>query len=304
MKKNFYKIISLVICYFCLTAAVYADDWEPMIFNADGLPKIESKKVKDYVKTNGTYLSGTDDFSMYFLKSTQINKDEISENNYTSIVVFFYKNSTGYLTIYGNNEYNGDGQINYSVLNVQEPVVLLKYVGNGNINTVVISHKVDQFIASSVDCVYNCFPNGRNKSFEKFNSYMEIRFKFFYLQGKKVLNQYETFKITTDLKMSADNYDYNHIFGILGIEGVQSKDDVYFQTYITDDKLRLRTVNTKSANVIKLLSKGTEVRIINVDPNMTTMEGNKGFWVLVETKDRDIGWIWSGYLNGFMFDFK
>lgn len=304
MKKSFCRIISLLICCFCFTATVYAEDWEALIFNADGLPKIESKKVKDYVKTNGTYLSGTDDFSMYFLKSALIYKDEISENNSNNTVVFFYKDSTGYLTVYGSNEYIGDGQINYSVLNVQEPVVLLKYVGNGNINTVVISHKVNQFIASSIDCVYNCFPSKKNESFMRFNSFMEIPFKFFYLQGKKVLNQYETFKLTTDLKMSADNYDYNHIFDILGIEGVQSKDDVYFQTYITDDNLRLRTANTKTANIIKLLSKGTEVRIINVDPNKTTMEGNNGFWVLVETRDRDIGWLWSGYLNEFRFDFR
>ena len=99
-------------------------------------------------------------------------------------------------------------------------------------------------------------------------------------------------------------FDQNshHRIWLLGIDGAKSVHEVYFQTYITDDNLRLRTSNSKDANVITLLKKGTEARVLSIDPAITQMEGKDGFWVLIETKRGYIGWIWSNYLNQFSYE--
>ncbi|MBQ5471639.1 MAG: SH3 domain-containing protein, partial [Treponema sp.] len=86
---------------------------------------------------------------------------------------------------------------------------------------------------------------------------------------------------------------------LLGIDGAKSVSEVYYQTYITDDNIPLKTSNFKDAKVTALLEKGTEVRVLSVDPSLNKMEGKNGFWVLVETETERIGWLWSACLKDF-----
>ena len=224
-----------------------------------------------------------------------------SDNAIVSIV---YKGQAWFLEFHG-RDYNGEGQINYSVLDMNSPVIYFKFSTISAMNTVLISYDGADFFVNTIDSKSaTYYPSWGEESCEEYNAIMEIPFKYSYLQGKKILNEKESQYVFTDINEPRDDYNDNHMFTFLGIQGVSFLKDVYFQTYITDDNLRLRTSNSKDGNVITHLSKGPEVRVINIDPAKTQMEGKAGFWVLIETNDRYVGWIWSNYLKNFDYDFK
>ena len=152
---------------------------------------------------------------------------------------------------------------------------------------------------NSIDCVWQSFSD-----VEKYNALMSIPTKYYYLQGRKILrrNMHDQTYVYSDDEDKIFDQNSHHRIWLLGIDGATSMSEVYFQTYITDDNLRLRTSNSKDANVITLLKKGTEARVLSIDPAITQMEGKDGFWVLIETKRGYIGWIWSNYLNQFSYE--
>ena len=51
-----------------MIGAVYAEDWEPSVYDNEKLSKANDT-VKEYIIKNGTYLSGTENFSFYYLKT-------------------------------------------------------------------------------------------------------------------------------------------------------------------------------------------------------------------------------------------
>ena len=180
-------------------------------------------------------------------------------------------------------------------------LLYLKFNSGIGLDTVIISFDGSDFVMNSIDCVWQSFSDA-----EKYNALMSIPTKYYYLQGRKILKQDDflegmTYVYSDDKDKIYDSKNHYRLW-LLGIDGAKSVHEVYYQTYITDDNLRLRTSNSKDANVIALLKKGTEVRILSIDPAITQMEGKNGFWVLVETDKENIGWLWSNYLQAFSYE--
>ena len=189
--------------------------------------------------------------------------------------------------------------MDYSIISCEPPIIYLKFNSGIGIDTVIISFDGSDFVMNSIDCVWQSFSDTEN-----YNALMSIPTKYYYLQGRKILrrNMHDQTYVYSDDEDKIFDQNSHHRIWLLGIDGATSMSEVYFQTYITDDNLRLRTSNSKDANVITLLKKGTEARVLSIDPAITQMEGKDGFCVLIETKRGYIGWIWSNYLNQFSYE--
>lgn len=282
MKKFF-----ILVTFILLNSIVFAEDWIPSIYDGEKLEKA-GNIVKNYIEKNGTYLSGTKEFSFYYIKGVNFAYDSIDTKDDTnSVFSIIYKDQVYYLNDRVINK------IDYSVITDNAPVIYLKYVSFDTLNSVIIRYNGTDFLMYTTECA-TLFYDEENPG--EFTKRISIPYRFSYLQGNRTLTVDQIGNST--YVYSKDSYR----FWLIGIDGVTDINDVYFQTYITDDKLRLRTSNSKNSNVIKLLDKGTLVRILNIDSVMNQMEGKDGFWVLIETYDNYVGWIWSNYLKGFSFD--
>ena len=297
MNLKLKKLVVMLAIVFCVVNGIFADDWEATIYDNEKFEKANDT-VKSFIEKNGTYLSGTDDFSLYFIRNVNIYSDSIDNKGSDNVVIsIVYKGETFYhdFSVYGNYE---SGKIDYSVISTNAPIIYLNYVSYSNLNKVIISFDGSDFVMNTIDCRYVWYDSDEPG---EFNSLISIPYKYSYLQGRKILSENDCNTVYSQDEEFRYEYDCHYRFFLIGIDA-ENYDDVYFQTYITDDNLRLRTSNSKSGNVIKHLNKGTLVRILNIDPEITKMEGKSGFWVLVETSDSDIGWIWSNYLNNFDYD--
>ncbi len=255
--------------------------------------------LKALSKKNGTYLSGTDDFSLYFIRNVNIYSDSIDNKGSDNVVIsIVYKGQAYYheFSVYGNYE---SGKIDYSVISANPPIIYLNYVRYSDLNKVIISFDGSDFVMNTIDCRYVHYDMDEPS---EFRGLISIPYKYAYLQGKKILSINGCKNVYSQDEDRMFDTNYNYRFFLIGVDGDYYENDVYFQTYITDDNLRLRTSNSKNGSVIKHLNKGTLVRILNIDPARMQMEGKYGFWVLVETSDSYIGWIWSNYLNKFDYD--
>lgn len=293
MKKKIIVVYSILIC---LCSAIFAEDWQPNTFDNEKFEKANNT-VKEYVVKNGTYLSGTKDFSFYYLNDVNISSSSIkAEKNSKFVFVIIYKEKVYFYKSFNHYE---SGIMDYSIISCTPPIIYLKFNSGIGVDTVIISFDGSDFVMNSIDCVWQSFSDT-----ESYNALMSIPYKYYYLQGRKILKKdfVEHTYVYSDEKDKIYNPNNHYRLWLLGIDGAQSVKDVYYQTYITDDNLRLRTSNTKDSNVITLLKKGTEVRVLSVDPAITQMEGKNGFWVLVETETCYIGWVWSNYLKAFDYE--
>lgn len=297
MNKIFKKLLSA-----CAVAAVFlsqlcAEDWEPTIFDNQKFKRAD-KAVKDYIEKNGTYLSGTDDFAFFYLKNATVSGSSVQTAESSKVFSIVYKDTAYYFET-SDNYYSG--QMDYSVISLSPPVIYLKFSSRIGLNTVVISYDGSDFLMNSINCLSEYYDDEKPG---RYYALMSIPFKYSYLQGRKLLKQ-DTGSVSYVYSDDKDKMyeSANHFrFWLLGIDGAKSVSEVYYHTIVTDDKLRLRTSNSKNAAVIAHLSKGTKVRIINIDTAITQMEGKDGFWVLVETNTGFIGWLWSNYLKGFDYE--
>lgn len=284
----------------------FADDWEPTQYFNTKLEKL-SAAGKQKVIQDGTYLSGTNDFAFYYLKDARVESGNILDTQDRVMISIVYKNTAYYFELNTYSNLNGQGLINYSVISTTPPVIIFYYSSETALQKLSIIYNGTDFLVNTLLCWPFEYPNNWNiskrKSTESFNRAMEMGYKYFYLQGERYINWDESHRVADDFQNY--NPDKNHIYNFLGVEGYEYPySDSYFQSYITDDNLRLRSSNSSSAKVIGHLSKGTLIRVINIDPNVRQMEGKNGFWVLVETLEKEVGWIWSGYINEFIYDFK
>lgn len=312
MKSYFKRITLLLTGVILLNAAVFADDWMPTVYSNTPMKKADAE-TKNFIVKNGTYLSGSDDFAFYYLagvvESGNTLKAGDEKSDRRTVIAIVYKDTASYFII---SLFNGscdtkwgNGQFNYSVLSVNPPAILFNF-NEWNANKVAITWDGTGFIINSIDSTNN-YCEDNTKYCNYFIKYMSFQYKYCYLQGQKVANEGEGYRV----RYSKESYIGQEIYSsechhLLTFYGRDTEKDcyVYFTTFITDDSLRLRTSNSKNAGVVKLLSKDTLVRVLNVDPKITQMEGKDGFWVLVETPELYVGWVWSAYLNGFDYDFK
>lgn len=296
MKRIIRKLFLLFIISLCFLENLYSEDWVPNTFDNKKFEKANNA-VKEYIVKNGTCLSGTNDFSFYYLNDVNISSDSIKpEKNYKFVFVILYKEKVYYYKSFNNYS---SGIMDYSIISCEPPIIYLKFNSGIGLDTVIISFDGSDFVMNSIDCVWQSFSDA-----EKYNALMSIPTKYYYLQGRKILRRNmhdQTYVYSDDKDKIFDQNSHQRIW-LLGIDDATSMSEVYYQTYITDDNLRLRTSNSKDANVITLLKKGTEVRVLSIDPAITQMEGKDGFWVLVETDTEYIGWIWSNYLKGFSYE--
>lgn len=296
MKRIIRKLFLLFIITICFLGNIYSEDWVPNTFDNKKFEKANNA-VKEYIVKNGTYLSGTNDFCFYYLNDVNISQDSIKpEENHKFVFVILYKEKVYYYKSFNNYK---SGIMDYSIISCEPPIIYLKFNSGIGIDTVIISFDGSDFVMNSIDCVWQSFSD-----VEKYNALMSIPTKYYYLQGRKILrrNMHDQTYVYSDDEDKIFDQNSHHRIWLLGIDGATSMSEVYYQTYITDDNLRLRTSNSKDANVIALLKKGTEVRVLSIDPAITQMEGKNGFWVLVETETEYIGWIWSNYLNQFSYE--
>ena len=298
MNLKLKKLALLFAIIFCVVNGLFADDWEATIYDNERLEKANDT-VKSFIEKNGTYLSGTDDFSLYFIRNVNIYSDSIDDKGNDNVVIsIVYKGQAYYheFSVYGNYE---SGKLDYSVISANPPIIYLNYVSYSNLNKVIISFDGSGFVMNTIDCRYVHYDMDEPS---EFRGLISIPYKYAYLQGKKILSINGCKNVYSQDEDRMYDTNYNYRFFLIGVDGDYYENDIYFQTYITDDNLRLRTSNSKNGSVIKHLNKGTLVRILNIDPARTQMEGKYGFWVLVETSDSYIGWIWSNYLNKFDYD--
>ena len=78
MNKNLKKLVVLLAIIFCVVNGIFADDWEATIYDNEKFEKANDT-VKSFIEKNGTYLSGTDDFSLYFIRNVNIYSDSIDD---------------------------------------------------------------------------------------------------------------------------------------------------------------------------------------------------------------------------------
>ena len=62
MNLKLKKLALLFAIIFCVVNGIFADDWEATIYDNENFEKANDT-VKSFIEKNGTYLSGTDDFS-------------------------------------------------------------------------------------------------------------------------------------------------------------------------------------------------------------------------------------------------
>ena len=296
MNKIFKRLFLFFIISISFLGYIYSEDWVPNTFDNSKFEKANNS-VKEYILTNGTYLSGTNDFSFYYLNDVNISQDSIKpEKNYKFVFVILYKEKVYYFKSFNNTR---PGIMDYSIISCAPPIIFLKFNSGIGLDTVIISYDGTDFLMNSIDCVWQSFDDQ-----ERYNGLMSIPNKYYYLQGRKILKKemHDQTYVYSDDKDKIYDPSKHYRLWLLGIAGAGSISEVYYQTFITDDNLRLRTSNSKDANVITLLKKGTEVRVLSIDPAITQMEGKNGFWVLVETETKYIGWIWSNYLKNFDYE--
>lgn len=296
MNRMVKKLLLSLAITVCFLGNMYSEDWVPNTFDNKKFEKANNT-VKEYVAKNGTYLSGTNDFCFYYLSDVNISQDSIKpEKNHKFVFVILYKEKVYYYKSFNNYS---SGIMDYSIISCEPPIIYLKFNSGIGLDTVIISFDGSDFVMNSIDCVWQSFSDA-----EKYNALMSIPTKYYYLQGRKILrrNMHDQTYVYSDDEDKIFDQNSHHRIWLLGIDGATSMSEVYYQTYITDDNLRLRTSNSKDANVITLLKKGTEARVLSIDPAITQMEGKDGFWVLIETKRGYIGWIWSNYLNQFSYE--
>ena len=293
MNRTFGKLFFVFMIALCFSVNAYSEDWLPNIFDDTKFEKANDT-VKEYVVKNGIYLSGTKDFSFYYLNDVNISPSAIkAEENHKFVFVILYKGKTYFYKSF--NAYR-PGIMDYSIISCTPPIIYLKFNSGIGLDTVIISYDGTDFVMNSIDCIYASFENqGR------YGELMSIPSKYYYLQGRKIFkNDFagQTY-VYSDEKNKIYEPDSHYRLWLLGIDDAKSVSEVYYQTYITDDNIPLRTSNSKDAKVTALLEKGTEVRVLSVDPSLNKMEGKNGFWVLVETETERIGWLWSACLKDF-----
>ena len=76
MKRIFMNCFLLFIISICFLENIYSEDWVPNTFDNVKFEKANNA-VKEYIVKNGTYLSGTNDFSFYYLNDVNISQDSI-----------------------------------------------------------------------------------------------------------------------------------------------------------------------------------------------------------------------------------
>ncbi len=110
--------------------------------------------LKALSKKNGTYLSGTDDFSLYFIRNVNIYSDSIDNKGSDNVVIsIVYKGQAYYheFSVYGNYE---SGKIDYSVISANPPIIYLNYVRYSDLNKVIISFDGSDFVMNTIDSRY------------------------------------------------------------------------------------------------------------------------------------------------------
>lgn len=287
------KKLTAIFFLALLTAGAFADDWHPEVYNNEPL-EAGSEAIKTYAQQNGSYLSGTDDFAFYHLGHVSIEGGTITPGdswNYSTLAIV-YQNKCWYFML--NDDSNREaGFINFSVVQT-DPVPLIYFVYNSWIgcNKVFITWNGTDFVLNSLDGTYDQWDTSDQRQFDQF---MEIPSKFYYLQGERVWE---------DRTFSHNVYTDKVQHLLRTYESGWDRAADYFESHITEDRLRLRTANSKDAKTIKLLDEEVRLRVLAVDPNETQMEGKNGFWVLIQTNEKDVGWIWSNYIAGFDWDYK
>lgn len=298
MNRTAKKFLLSFAITFCFLANIYAEDWIPNIFDNHKFEKANNT-VKEYIIKNGTYLSGTKDFSFYYLNNVSISSDSIKPvENRKFVFSIVYKNKAYYFESF--NRYDL-GIMNYSIISTTPPIIYLKFYSGIGLDTVMISYDGSDFLINGIDCISERFDT---ENPGRYNELMAIPLKYSYLQGRKILKQdfADVSYVFSDDKEKIYDVNSHYRFWLLGIDSARSVHEVYYQTILTDDNLPLRTSNSKNANTITLLKKGSQVRIINIDPLINQMEGKNGFWVLIETEEGYIGWIRSNYLKDFSYE--
>lgn len=167
----------------------------------------------------------------------------------------------------------------------------------------MITYDGKNFIVNTIGC--------EQKKFSKinFNNSFEFSYKYFYLDGERIVNHLESYKVslTSDDKNDFFHNDKSHMFTFFGISDSKGNPEnyrEYFSSVITKDNLPLRTRPSAVAKEICNLKENTRIKVLNINPRKTKIDNKYGFWVLVETPFREIGWVWSDNIKDFNYDFK
>ena len=92
---------------------IYSEDWVPNTFDNRKFEKANSA-VKEYIVKNGTYLSGTNDFSFYYLNDVNISNNSIKpEKNHKFVFVILYNGKVYYYKSFNNYS---SGIMDYSII--------------------------------------------------------------------------------------------------------------------------------------------------------------------------------------------
>lgn len=279
MKK--FVTVFVLVCL-CVGVLVAEDYFAPRI-NEELVCRDSSSAEYAYIQQNGTYLSGNDKYSFYFVGDVKFSSagmrasatDEDYSSRYNLLAIIY--NGKCYYT-----DFSCRPLIDFSII-TSDPTPVISVCQNdlGEYTTCIIAFNGSTFVIRSMD-VFN-------------GSHEPSVQKFYELNGKQ-----------HSMWFQSDYSSFAYIDGAYVFYTETSP----LTSFMTDDRVRLRTANSGTSNTIRMLAKDEEVRVLFVDPEEVTMGGEKGHWVLVSVQNKklqwyspftELGWTWSGYISDFSF---
>lgn len=292
--KRHTLFLSIAILFLALTPAAFAEDWFPEIINKEF--NVADAQLASYFTLNATYVSGNENFQLYYLANVEKNysKESFTLKPAQDTNTYYTENQAQFMIINYNSQWFYyefsfcSSYINFNILNLDySPVIELKYM-NRNLDearaVVFFNGKGFSIRSSESNCNYTESPETRRF----FTSYYTLQGKSYQITGTMVPSIER--EVSTDTIINFNDYET-------------------FSGTVNDNRVRLRTSNSLNSGSIRYLNNGDTVTFILLDPTPAVIGGTIGYWMLVrtnrsETRNQDIGWIWSPYISGISFGYS
>ncbi len=291
------KQLALILLISASFVKLSADDYIPSFLNAP-LTRMSSEEITCVIK-NGIMISDSASQKIYFQKRLTFENKSTHKDGVQSLEAY-----SAFCLIDGENgsmfKMREDSQFNFTILSNSKGnlVIFIRFINQqGDFSDSLIFLKTGEYWIKTIQT--------KSISGNDWNEFDLILFPSYFMSTYYINNQEVTmYKETLIYKDHGEYYfKFNNISFEIYFEDVTDYKgkNISYYTYINDDNVRLRTSSSLNGKILQLLSNGTRLRILQINPEIQRINNEDGVWVLVALQgtEREIGWIWSKYIQGF-----